>query len=162
MNQRGGDSVVLEKEDDVSELSLTERQSRAMRTTRISFTLAALATFAAACSGNPNLSPAPDASTHHALRAQAIAVQVSNQNSNTMSIYLVRQGARYLVGQVYGIGDTTVTIPASLVPPDRQIRLRAEALAGGSTTTPLLIVPDGQRIYWTLGSDLSISTASAG
>jgi hypothetical protein len=96
------------------------------------------------------------------LSPEPIAVQVSNQNTNTMSIYLVRQGARYLVGQVYGIGDTTVTIPASLVPPDRQIRLRAEAIAGGSTTTPLLIVPAGQRVYWTLGSDLSISSASAG
>jgi hypothetical protein len=125
-------------------------------------TLAALATFAAACSGPPDLSPAPDASTRHALTSQAIPVQVSNQNSSTMSIYLVRQGTRYLVGQVYGIGDTTVTIPASLVPPDHQIRLRAEAIGGGSTTTPLLIVPEGQRVYWTLGADLSISSASAG
>jgi hypothetical protein len=130
-----------------------------MRTT---FTLAALAILASACSGNPDLSPAPETSGHHALSREAIPVQVSNQNTSTMSLYLVREGARYLVGQVYGIGDTTVTIPASLVPPDRQIRLRAEAIAGGSTTTPLLIVPDGQRIYWTLGSDLSISTASAG
>jgi hypothetical protein len=133
-----------------------------MRTTRVSFTLAALAIFAAACSSSPDLSPTPKASSQHALSPEPIAVQVSNQNTNTMSIYLVRQGARYLVGQVYGIGDTTVTIPASLVPPDRQIRLRAEAIAGGSTTTPLLIVPAGQRVYWTLGSDLSISSASAG
>jgi hypothetical protein len=44
---------------------------------------------------------------------QAIPVQVSNQNFNTMSIYLVRQGARYLIGQIYGLGDTTITIPAS-------------------------------------------------
>jgi hypothetical protein len=129
-----------------------------MRITRVSFTLAALALLAAACSRTPDLSPEPDAGS----RMQAIPVQVSNQNFNTMSIYLVRQGSRYLIGQIYGLGDTTITIPASLTPPDHQIRLRAEAIGGGATTTQTLIVPPGQRIYWTLGADLSISTASAG
>ena len=129
-----------------------------MRTTRVSFTLAAMALLAAACSRTPDLSPEPDARSS----MQAIPVQVTNQNFNTMSIYLVRQGTRYLIGQIYGLGDTTITIPASLTPPDHQIRLRAEAIGGGATTTPTLIVPPGQRIYWTLGADLSISTASAG
>jgi hypothetical protein len=132
-----------------------------MRTTRVSFTLAAMALLAAACSRSPDLSPAP-VSNSAAANLQAIPVQVSNLNDNTLSVYLVRQGARYLVGQIYGLGDTTITIPASLVPPDHQIRLRAEAIGGGSTTTQMLIVPPGDRVYWTLGADLSVSSASAG
>lgn len=132
-----------------------------MRTTRVSFTLAATALLAAACSRSPDLSPTP-VSNSAAANLQAIPVQVSNLNDNTMSVYLVRQGARYLVGQIYGLGDTTITIPASLVPPDHQIRLRAEAIGGGSTTTQMLIVPPGDRVYWTLGADLSVSSASAG
>lgn len=133
-----------------------------MRTTRVSFTLAAMALLAAACSSTPDLSPTPKASADARTSRQAIPVQVSNQNYNTMNIYLVRQGARWLVGQINGLSDTTITIPASLSPPDHQVRLRAEAIGGGATTTPVMIVPSGERVYWTLGSDLSISTASAG
>lgn len=133
-----------------------------MRTIRVSFTLAATALLASACSHTPDLSPTPVASADARASRQAIPVQVSNQNYNTMNVYLVRQGTRWLVGQINGLSDTTLTIPAALAPPDQQVRLRAEAIGGGGTTTPLLIVPSGQRVYWTLGSDLSTSTASAG
>ena len=102
------------------------------------------------------------ASADAGTRPRAIPVEVTNQNFNTMSIYVVKDGGRYLVGQVDGLSETTLTIPASLAPADYRLRLRAEAIAGGSTTTPTLLVSPGQRVYWTLGSDLSISSASAG
>ncbi len=133
-----------------------------MRTTRSSFILAAMAVLAAGCSRTPDLSPTPAVSADARASRQAIPVQVSNQNYNTMNVYLVRQGARWLVGQVNGLSDSTITIPASLAPADHQVRLRAEAIGGGAITTPLLIVPAGERVYWTLGSDLSTSTVSAG
>jgi hypothetical protein len=133
-----------------------------MRTTRVSFILFAMAIMATACNRGPDLSPTPAASDDSGTIRQAIPVQVSNQNYNTMNIYLVRQGARWLVGQINGLSDSTITIPASLAPPDHQVRLRAEAIGGGAVTTPTLIVAPGQRVYWTVGSDLSTSTASAG
>lgn len=133
-----------------------------MRTTRASFTFAALALLAAACSSTPDLTPTPLASADNTVGSRAIPVRVSNQNFATMDIYLVRQGTRLLVGQINGLSDATVTIPASAAPADHQIRLRAEAVGGGSASTGLLIVPPGQSIYWTLGADLSLSSASAG
>ena len=134
-----------------------------MRTSQASFTAAAaLALFAAACGPSPSTSPAPVASANATTRPRAIPVQVNNQNFNTMDVYVIREGGRWLVGQVDGLSDTTLTIPASLAPADYRLRLRAEAIGGGSTTTPLLMVSPGEHVYWTLGSDLSISTASAG
>jgi hypothetical protein len=95
--------------------------------------------------------------------SRAIAVQVDNENFNDMDVYLVRDGGRWLVGQVGGLSKATLTIPASLAPTDQQVRLRAEAIGGGGgTMTPLLIVPPGQQVYWTIGADPSMSTASAG
>jgi hypothetical protein len=133
-----------------------------MSTPRVCFTAAALAIFAAACAPSPASSPAPVASANAGTRPRAIPVQVTNQNFNTMNIYVMHDGGRWLVGQVDGLSDTTITIPAGLAPADYRLRLRAEAIAGGSTMTPTLLVSPGQRVYWTLGSDLSISTASAG
>jgi hypothetical protein len=133
-----------------------------MRTPRISLTAAAVVLLASACAGRPDTTPAPVASADSAAGSRAIPVQVSNQNFNTMSLYVMRDGGRWLVGQVNGLSDTTLTIPAALAPVDQRLRLRAEAIGGGATTTPLLIVPPGERVYWTLGSDLSTSSASAG
>ena len=133
-----------------------------MRITRASSTLAALALLAGACSHTPELSPTPVAAADSTVGPRAIPVQISNQNFSTMDIYLLHQGARWLVGQINGLSDATVTIPAGMAPADHRIRLQAEAVGGGSTTTPLLIVPLGQRIYWTLGANLAISSVSAG
>ena len=137
-----------------------------MRTSRASFT-AALLLLAAGCARSPApaASPAPMASadTNGGTLSRAIAVQVDNQNFNDMSVYLVRDGARYLVGQAGGLSRTTLTIPASLAPADQRVRLRAEAIGGGGgATTPVLIVPQGQQVYWTIGADLATSSASTG
>jgi hypothetical protein len=137
-----------------------------MRTSRASFTAATLLLLAAGCARSPAppAGPAPVASAaDSAGQSRAIAVLVDNENFNQMSVYLVHDGARWLVGQVGGLTKTTLTVPASLAPPDQRVRLRAEAIGGGgATTTPLLIVPPGQRVYWTIGAAPSLSTASAG
>jgi len=119
---------------------------------------------AAGCShsGSPAASPSPESSEGAEQSSRAIPVQVDNQNYNSMNVYLLRSGTRWLVGRVNGLSDATLTIPSSLAPPDHQVQLRAEAVGGGGTTTPLLIVGPGQQVYWTIGSDLSTSNASAG
>ena len=134
-----------------------------MRHQRIRLTTALLLV-AAGCSHSsaPAASPAPEPSGGAEQSSRAVPVQVNNDNYNSMNVYLLRGGTRWLVGRVGGLSDATLTIPASLAPPDHQVQLRAEAVGGGGTTTPLLIVAPGQQVYWTIGSDLSTSTASAG
>jgi hypothetical protein len=138
-----------------------------MRSSRASFTAAALLLLAAGCARSPapaaGPSPEAAAAADSGRASRAIAVQVNNQNFNDMSVYLVHDGARWLVGQVGGLTKATLTVPASLAPADERVRLRAEAIGGGgATTTPLLIVPPGQQVFWTIGADPTQSTASAG
>jgi hypothetical protein len=137
-----------------------------MRSLRASFPVALLL-LAAGCARSPapaaSPSPVASSSADSARTPRAIAVQVDNQNFSDMNVNLVKGGARWLVGQVGGMTKATLTVPASLAPSDLRVRLRAEAIGGrGATNTPTLIVPPGQQVYWTIGSDPAMSTASAG
>jgi hypothetical protein len=141
-------------------------QDEIMRTSRVSFT-ASLLLLGAACARSPapaaSPSPMAYASADSARTSRAIPVQVDNQNFNDMNVYLVTRGTRWLVGNVAGLTKTTLTVPASLAPADLRVRLIAHAIGGGAaTTTPTLIVAPGQQVYWTIGSDPAMSTASAG
>ena len=139
-----------------------------MRTSRASFTAAAaLLLLAAGCARSPApaTSPSPSASADadEARPRRPIQVQVNNQNFNDMNVYLLNNGARWLVGEVGGMTKSTLTIPAGLAPVDYRVRLRGEAIGGGgATTTPLLIVSPGEQVYWTIGTDPTMSSASAG
>jgi hypothetical protein len=91
-----------------------------------------------------------------------IPVQIDNQNFSDMNIYVVRSGQRWLLGQAAGLAKTTFTI-RNAVRGDGQVRLLAEPIGGaGPIATPTLLVPQGQSIFWTIGSDPATSTASAG
>jgi len=120
----------------------------------------------AACASNASkdaAGPAPVSSADSAQALSGIQVQVDNQNISDMNIYLLRSGTRWLVGQAGGLSKSTLTIPGSVAPTDLRVRLLADPIGGNRpVTTPLLIVPRGQRIYWSIGSDPSMSTASAG
>jgi hypothetical protein len=138
-----------------------------MGTPRASLT-ASLLLLAAGCARSPapTASPSPmaaasaDSSTQ---ASRAIQVQVDNQNFSDMNVYLVTRGSRWLVGNVPGLTKATLTVPASLAPADQQVRFRAQPVGGhGAIATPTLIVPPGQQVYWTIGSDPAMSTASAG
>ena len=91
-----------------------------------------------------------------------ISVQIDNQNYSDMEIYVVRSGQRWLLGQAGGLTKTTLTI-RNTVGGDGRVRLVAEPIGGAAPiSTPTLIVPQGQRIFWTIGSDPTTSTATAG
>lgn len=79
-----------------------------------------------------------------------------------MDIYVVSSGQRWLVGQAGGLTKTTLTIRNALRGGGR-VRLLAEPIGGAAPiTTPTLIIPPGQTIFWTIGSDPATSTASTG
>jgi hypothetical protein len=142
------------------------KQDEIMRTPRASFT-ASLLLLAAGCARSPapaaSPSPLASASADSARTSRAIPVQVDNQNFSDMNVYLVTRGTRWLVGNVAGLTKATLTVPASAAPADLRVRLRAQPIGGGGgATTPTLIVAPGQQVYWTIGSDPAMSTASAG
>jgi hypothetical protein len=141
-------------------------QAEIMRTSQASFT-ASLLLLVVGCARSPApaSSPLPLTSTsaESARTQRTIQVQVDNQNFSDMNVYLVTRGSRWLVGNVAGLTKATLTVPASLAPADLRVTLRAQAIGGrGATTTPTLIVAPGQQVYWTIGSDPAMSTASAG
>jgi hypothetical protein len=107
--------------------------------------------------------PVPATGADSARASQGIQVQIDNQNFSDMNIYLVKSGGRWLVGQAEGMGKTTLTIPQSMAPADLRVRLIGDPIGGSRpVATPVLIVPRGQRVYWTIGSEPGSSTASAG
>ncbi|MEA2724755.1 MAG: hypothetical protein QOH59_2526 [Gemmatimonadales bacterium] len=90
-------------------------------------------------------------------------VQIDNQNFSDMNVYALQAGQRVLVGQANGLGKTTLVIPTALTPVNGRVRLQADPIGGaGPITTPVLLVPQGQQIYWTIGSDPAMSTVSTG
>lgn len=112
--------------------------------------------------GQLESAPTPQASASQPGRT-GTTVQIDNQNYSDMNIYIVNAGSRSLVGQAMGLGKTTLIIPTALTPTDGRIRLLADPIGGARPiATPLLLVPEGQQIYWTIGSDPATSMASTG
>jgi hypothetical protein len=146
-------------------LNVFAEEDDAMQTPR-ALGAASLLILAAACAraAGPAAAPAPMVGADDSSPgSRSIGVQVDNQNFSDMNVYLVSGGSRWLLGVVNGLTKATLSIPAGLAPADQRVRLTAEGIGGGSaTTTPTLIVPPGQQIYWTIGSDPAVSTASAG
>jgi hypothetical protein len=80
-----------------------------------------------------------------------------------MNIYLVNGGQRFLLGQAGGLTRTTLTISEGLAPIDGRLRLEADPVgASPPVFTPELVVSPGQSVYWTIGSDPEMSSASTG
>ena len=91
-----------------------------------------------------------------------IPVQIDNQNFSDMEIYVFKNGQRLLIGQAGGYTRTTLTI-RNVARGDGRVRLLAEPVGGvRPIATPTLVVPQGQTIFWTIGSDPATSTASTG
>jgi hypothetical protein len=127
--------------------------------------LIALMIMAATGCGSSNTArtaPEPKSSTS-GMQQTGPTVQIDNQNFADMSIYVLRSGQRIFVGQATGLTQTQLTIPSGVASADGRVRLLADPIGGAApVTTPVLVVPQGQRIYWTIGSDPAMSTATTG
>ena len=119
--------------------------------------LVALLVLSTACGATRSTpAPAPEPSSDE------IPVQIDNQNFNAMDIYAVINGSRWLIGQAGGLSKTTLTIK-NVARGDGRVRLLADPIGSNRrVTTPILVVPPGQRIFWTIGSDPATSFASTG
>lgn len=117
-------------------------------------------------SHQPVPAPAPETSARAGVKNPergAVPVQIDNQNFSDMSIYLINGGQRWLLGQAGGLTETTLTIPSGVAPVDGRLRLSADPIGGSPRIfTPDLVVSPGQRVYWTIGADAQMSTASVG
>jgi hypothetical protein len=104
----------------------------------------------------PDTTPAPEAKS-------GLPVQIDNQNFSDMDIYLVNGGQRWLLGQAGGLTRTTLTISDGMAPADGRVRLEADPIGVSRPIfTPVLVVSPGQSVYWTIGSDPEMSSASTG
>jgi hypothetical protein len=116
--------------------------------------LLGLSSACGASRSTPTSSPEPS--------SDEIPVQIDNQNFSDMEIYVVKNGQRLLIGQAGGLTKTTLTI-RNVARGGGRVRLLAEPIGGARPiATPTLVVPPGQSIFWTIGSDPTTSTASTG
>jgi hypothetical protein len=135
-----------------TETSFREKTMRHLRA--VSVALLGLSWACGASRSTPASGPTP--------ASAGVAVEIDNQNFNDMTIYILRGGSRFLVGRAGGLSTTTLTIPGG-VGADGRVRLLADPIGGDRTlTTSILIVPKGQRIFWTIGSDPANSSAYSG
>lgn len=101
--------------------------------------------------------PAPMSRADSARDSTGLQVQIDNQNINDMTIYLLRTGSRFLVGQAGGLSKTTLTIPEGITPPDLRVRLIAEPIGGSRPITE-----DGASWRVGVGSGAAGEAADAG
>jgi hypothetical protein len=117
---------------------------------------------AAGCAANHSKAAGP-APVDNEDTSGGIPVVVNNQNLNDMNVYFVRNGSRALIGHAPPMTTSTITIPAALSPADLRVSLVAVPIGGSRPfVVPETLVPNGQRIYWTIGTDPSMSTVSTG
>jgi hypothetical protein len=130
--------------------------------------LLTLAAVGCGAANPPAESPAPSTATAARDRDStpepgSLPVQIDNQNFSDMNVYVVTDGQRWLLGQAGGMARTTLSIPAGIARGSGRVRLLAEPIGGLQPfTTPVLLVPPGQQVYWTIGSDPATSTATTG
>jgi hypothetical protein len=90
-----------------------------------------------------------------------VALTVHNNFRSDINVYVIGDGQPTRVGTATAAATTTFDVPARLLGQGRQLRLRADPIGGRSVhTSELVRVGPGQRIDWTLETDLSRSSVA--
>ena len=88
-----------------------------------------------------------------------VVVTVHNNYRAEINVYVVGDGQPVWVGTAPAATTTSFDVAARLLGQGRQLRLRADPIGGRAVQTSELIrVGPGQRIDWTLETDLSRSS----
>ena len=105
----------------------------------------------AGCAGR---TPAP---LEGAWQGPEVAIELENQGWSDVIIYLVRGTQAVRLGTVGSLRSATFAMPFRRLGAG-EVRLRARAMAGAAEfTSETLLVRPGQRVKWTLPSELSRS-----
>lgn len=88
-------------------------------------------------------------------------LQVENHNWLDVTIYVVHDGQRSRVGSATAAKTTEFTLRPTLLGQLGDIQLVADPVgAPDGVTSPTIVVRPGNRVIWTLQSDLSRSSLS--
>jgi len=91
--------------------------------------------------------------------AEAIYIEVENQSSTDLTIYLIVDNVSQRLGMVSTNGVLSLEKAWRQIGRGRRLRLRAEVIGSATrVVTEDLRVQPGQLIRWTLASDLKMST----
>jgi hypothetical protein len=115
----------------------------------------ALAIGLAGCLNPPAPTPSDPASVGRVL------VTVNNNYRADVTIYVVGDGQPVRVGTATAAATSNFDVSARLLGQGRQLRLRADPIGGRNIhTSELIRVGPGQRVEWTLETDLSRSSVA--
>ena len=106
-----------------------------------------------ACSshrGRPAARPEPPAD---------VTLQVTNHNFLDVTVFVLHDGQTLRVGLVTGSSTQSFTLPGRMVALSHELALLGQAVGSRAVArTETLLVQPGQRIEWTLESDLRRSS----
>ena len=90
-----------------------------------------------------------------------VVLTVLNNSRTDVTVYVVGDGQPMRVGTATAVTTTSFDVPARLLGQGRQLRLRADPIGARSVhTSELIHVAPGQRVTWTLETDLSRSSVA--
>ena len=90
-----------------------------------------------------------------------VVVTVHNNYRSDITVYVIGDGQPIRVGTATAATTTTFDVPARLLGQGRQLRLRADPIGGRAVyTSELVRVGPGQRVDWTLETDLNRSSVA--
>jgi hypothetical protein len=88
-----------------------------------------------------------------------VQLRVTNHNYLDVIVYVIHDGLRTRLGMVTGSSAQVFTLPAHLLGQAREIQLYGDPIGSEDfALTELLLVQPGERLEWTLESDLRRSS----
>jgi hypothetical protein len=95
------------------------------------------------------------------MNTDRVVVGVRNNSRTDVTVYVIGDGQPVRVGTATAAATTSFDVPVRLLGQGRQLRLRADPIGGRSAhTSELIHVAPGQRVDWTLETDLSRSSVA--
>ena len=95
------------------------------------------------------------------MSASRVVLTVHNNARTDVTVYVIGDGQPIRVGTATAAATTSFDVPERLLGQGRQLRLRADPIGGRAVhTSELIHVGPGQRIDWTLETDLSRSSVA--
>ncbi len=89
---------------------------------------------------------------------QGVTINVVNNNSHSMRVYVIVGSVRYRLGTVNGLGRQTLQVPASAISIGNDIRLVAVPLGQRSANySPVRFVSPGDELEYRIESRLARS-----